>query len=118
MQMANPNRSLNNTPPNSQPPTNSIEIYLSPKPDATASPQTPVDPLSTPAATPVVPGRIRPISSNQKQPGPVIDPDAPLELTSVVVSSTPTSSSSSSSTSSSSSGSGAGSGTNNQNQPH
>jgi general secretion pathway protein D len=59
--------------------SNSIEIYLSPKPDPTAGPQAAQDPVNTPPA--LAPGR-KPMTSNRR---PIIDPDAPLELTSVVV---------------------------------
>ena len=61
-----------------QPQSNSIEIYLSPKPDPTAGPQAAPDPNAFPA---LAPGR-KPISSSRR---PIIDPNAPLELTTEVV---------------------------------
>jgi general secretion pathway protein D len=64
--------------PATTPQSNSIEIYLSPKADPTAGPQFAPDPSNAAA-----PGR-KPISSNQK---PAIDPNAPLEIQSVVISS-------------------------------
>jgi hypothetical protein len=59
--------------------SNSIEIYLSPKPDPNAGPQAAPDPANP--STALAPGR-KPMTSNRR---PIIDPDAPLELTSVVV---------------------------------
>jgi general secretion pathway protein D len=58
---------------------NSIEIYLSPKPDATAGPHFAPDPT-----TGLTPGS-KPISAI---PRPAIDPNAPLEIQSTVISST------------------------------
>jgi general secretion pathway protein D len=59
---------------------NSIEIYLAPKPDPAAGPQAAPDP-NNPAANPGAPNR-KPISAIRKP----VDPNAPLELGSVVVS--------------------------------
>jgi general secretion pathway protein D len=68
--------------PGQAPASNSIELYLAPTPDTTAGPQAAPDP-KVPGAVPLV---ARPNSSLQKPKLPAIDPNAPLELTTEVIS--------------------------------
>jgi general secretion pathway protein D len=72
--------------PSRQGPTNnSIDLYVAPTPDSSAGPQGAPDPVAGGER----PARVKPISSSQPPSPPVINPDAPLELNSVVVTDTP-----------------------------
>jgi hypothetical protein len=71
----------NMAPARVPPAGNSMEIYVSPTlPESSAGPQGAPDPPNTGG---------KPISSKQKPKPPVIDPNAPLELTSAVMSDSP-----------------------------